>query len=84
MCIRDRGAGAAGGAGCAGAAGWAGTSATGSSTGSSTGAGHWRARGSCWPGQASSTRTVAFFSAPSSVAVNGNTVRVCGQNLLGA
>ena len=28
--------------------------------------------------------TVAFFSAPSSVAVNGNTVRVCGQNLLGA
>jgi len=28
--------------------------------------------------------TVAYFSAPSSVAVNGNTVRVCGQNLLGA
>lgn len=28
--------------------------------------------------------TVAYFSAPSSVAVNGNTVRVCGQNLMGA
>ena len=27
---------------------------------------------------------VAYFSAPSSTAVNGNTVRVCGQNLLGA
>ncbi|GAB3081494.1 3-oxoacyl-ACP reductase [Corynebacterium aquatimens] len=28
--------------------------------------------------------TVAYFAAPSSVAVNGNTVRVCGQGLLGA
>lgn len=27
---------------------------------------------------------VVYFSAPSSTAVNGNTVRVCGQNLLGA
>ncbi|MCQ4628068.1 3-oxoacyl-ACP reductase [Corynebacterium sp. CCUG 65737] len=28
--------------------------------------------------------TVAYFSAPSSTSVNGNTVRVCGQNLVGA
>ena len=28
--------------------------------------------------------TVAFFAAPASAAVTGNTVRVCGQNLMGA
>jgi 3-oxoacyl-[acyl-carrier protein] reductase len=28
--------------------------------------------------------TIAWFANPASAAVNGNTVRVCGQNLLGA
>ena len=28
--------------------------------------------------------TIAYFAAPASAAVSGNTVRVCGQNLLGA
>ena len=28
--------------------------------------------------------TVAYFAATSSTAVNGNTVRVCGQSILGA
>lgn len=28
--------------------------------------------------------TIAFFASPASTGVNGNTVRVCGQNLLGA
>ena len=28
--------------------------------------------------------TIAWFANPGSTAVNGNTVRVCGQNLLGA
>jgi len=28
--------------------------------------------------------TIAWFANPASSAVNGNTVRVCGQNLLGA
>ena len=28
--------------------------------------------------------TVAFFAAPASAAVTGNTIRVCGQNLMGA
>jgi len=28
--------------------------------------------------------TIAFFASPASAGVNGNTVRVCGQNLLGA
>jgi 3-oxoacyl-[acyl-carrier protein] reductase len=28
--------------------------------------------------------TIAWFANPASAGVNGNTVRVCGQNLLGA
>lgn len=28
--------------------------------------------------------TIAFFASPASAGINGNTVRVCGQNLLGA
>jgi 3-oxoacyl-[acyl-carrier protein] reductase len=28
--------------------------------------------------------TIAWFASPASTALNGNTVRVCGQNLLGA
>ncbi len=28
--------------------------------------------------------TVAYFAAASSAAVSGNTVRVCGQNMMGA
>jgi 3-oxoacyl-[acyl-carrier protein] reductase len=28
--------------------------------------------------------TIAWFASPGSTGVNGNTVRVCGQNLLGA
>jgi 3-oxoacyl-[acyl-carrier protein] reductase len=28
--------------------------------------------------------TIAWFASPASGGVNGNTVRVCGQNLLGA
>jgi 3-oxoacyl-[acyl-carrier protein] reductase len=28
--------------------------------------------------------TIAWFAAPASTGVNGNVVRVCGQNLLGA
>jgi 3-oxoacyl-[acyl-carrier protein] reductase len=28
--------------------------------------------------------TIAWFASPASTGVNGNTVRVCGQNLLGA
>ena len=28
--------------------------------------------------------TIAYFAAPASAAVSGNTVRVCGQNMMGA
>jgi len=28
--------------------------------------------------------TIAWFASPASTGVNGNVVRVCGQNLLGA
>jgi 3-oxoacyl-[acyl-carrier protein] reductase len=28
--------------------------------------------------------TIAFFASPASAGVTGNTVRVCGQNLIGA